>query len=290
MPNGNPNSIKIIEKMNWTGVGIEMSRDDWETHKNRKEFDQAGIYVLIGYDEDSDLPKVYIGQGDGIRKRIDSHYKEKAFWEKLIIFVSSNNGLNKGHITWIEYALIDIAKKHNRCKLDNTATPAEPILTESEKADTREFLNEMLSIFPLVEIKIFDKPKFIDVDNSKEIKITKNQNLQDTIVVPANEDGFIEVFLNQDCWYAIRISGGKLNDIKYIAAYQTAPISAITYYAEVDSIEAYGDGTKYKLNFKGKAIKINPISFVGAKSGTMQGPRYTNLDKLLNAKKWQDVF
>lgn len=290
MPNGNPNSIKIIEKMNWTGVGLEMSRDDWETHKNRKEFDQAGIYVLIGYDEDSELPKVYIGQGDGIRKRIDAHYKEKAFWEKLIIFVSSNNGLNKGHITWIEYALIDIAKKHNRCTLDNSATPNEPILTESEKADTREFLNEMLSIFPLVEIKIFDKPKFIDVDNTNEIKVTKNTNLQDTIVVPANEDGFIEVFLNHDCWYAIRISGGKLNDIKYIAAYQTAPISAITYYAAVDSIEAYGDGTKYKLNFKGKAIKINPISFVGAKSGTMQGPRYTNLDKLLKAKKWQDVF
>ena len=290
MPNGNPNSIKIIEKMNWTGVGVEMSRDDWETHKNRKEFDQAGIYVLIGYDEDSDLPKVYIGQGDGIRKRIDSHYKEKAFWEKLIIFVSSNNGLNKGHITWIEYALIDIAKQHNRCTLDNTATPAEPILTESEKADTREFLNEMLSIFPLVEIKIFDKPKFIDVDNSKEVKVTKTLNFQDTIVVPANEDGFNEVFLNQDCWYAIRISSGKLNDIKYIAAYQTAPISAITHYAEVDSIEAYGDGTKYKLNFKGKAIKINAISFVGAKSGTMQGPRNTNLDILLKAKKWQDVF
>jgi hypothetical protein len=290
MPNGNPNSIKIIEKMNWTGVGIEMSRDDWETHRSRKEFDQAGIYVLVGYDEDSDLPKVYIGQGDGIRKRIDSHYKEKAFWEKLIIFISSNNGLNKGHITWIEYALIDIAKKYKRCVLDNSATPTEPILTESEKADTREFLNEMLSIFPLVEIKIFDKPKFIDVDNSKKVKNIKDILLQDTIIVPANEDGFVDVFLNQDSWYAIRISGGKLKDIKYIAAYQTSPISAITYYAEVDSIEAYGDGTKYKLNFKGKAIKIDPISFAGAKSGTMQAPRYTNLEKLLKAKNWNDIF
>lgn len=290
MPNGNPNSIKIIEKMNWTGVGIEMSRDDWEKHKNRKEFDQAGVYVLIGYDENSDLPKVYIGQGDGIRKRIDSHYKEKSFWEKLIIFVSSNNGLNKGHITWIEYALIDIAKKYNRCTLDNSATPNEPILTESEKADTREFLNEMLSIFPLVEIKIFDKPKIIDVDNSKVQKEIKSVNIQDTVVVPANEDGFVEVFLNQDCWYAIRISGGKLNEIKYIAAYQTAPISAITYYAEVDSIESYGDGTKYKLNFKGKAIKIEPINFIGAKAGTLQGPRYTNLEKLLKAKTWKEVF
>lgn len=142
----------------------------------------------------------------------------------------------------------------------------------------------------MVEIKIFDKPKFIDVDNSKEVKLDENPYLQDTIVVPANEEGFIETFLKKNCWHAIRISSGKLASIKYIAAYQTAPISAITYYAEVDSIEAYGDGTKYKLNFKDQAIKINEISFVGAKQGTMQGPRYTNLDKLLKAKNWKDLF
>jgi hypothetical protein len=290
MPNGNPNSIKIIEKMNWTGVGIEMSRDDWETHKSRKEFDQAGVYVLIGYAENSDLPTVYIGQGDGIRKRIESHYKEKEFWEKLIIFVSSNNGLNRGHITWLEYALIKIAKEHSRCILDNGNSPNEPILTEAEKADINEFLQEMLSIFPLVEIKIFDKAKVIDVKQNDDPTVKQNKIIQDTVVVPANEDGFNEVFLNQNCWYAIRISGGKLNEIKYIAAYQTAPISAITYYAEVESIEAYGDGSKYKLNFKGKAQKIEPIKFTGAKQGTLQGPRYTNINKLLQAKSWKDVF
>lgn len=292
MPNGNPNSIKVIEKMNWTGVGVEMSRDDWESHKNRKEFNQAGVYVLIGYDDENpDLPKVYIGQGDGIRKRIESHYKEKSFWEKLVIFVSSNNGLNRGHITWLEYALINIAKKQNRCILDNSTTPNEPVLTESEKADTAEFLKEMLSIFPLVEIKIFDKPKIIDVDNSQQLKIARKSTVQNTVVVPANEGGFNDVFLKQDCWYAIRISGGKLNEIKYIAAYQTAPVSAITYYAEVDSIETYGDGTKYKLNFKGKAIRLEqPISFLGATPGMLQGPRYTNLEKLLNAKTWREVF
>ena len=60
MPDGNPNSLKIIDKMNWTGIGLEVSRDSWSKHKNRKEFDQAGIYILFGYTEDSDLPIVYI--------------------------------------------------------------------------------------------------------------------------------------------------------------------------------------------------------------------------------------
>lgn len=291
MPDGNPNTFKIIEKMNWTGVGLELSRDVWELHKSRKEFEQAGVYILVGYDEDSELPTVYIGQGDGVRNRIDSHIKSKLFWDKVLVFISSNNGLNRAHITWIEWALISKAKSIGRCNLDNSAVPNEPILTESEKADTQEFLNEMLSIFPLVEIKVFDKAKIIEVDNaSVEIKSAKIKNIQDTVIVPAQEDGFREVFLGKNCWYAIRIGGGKLNEIKYIAAYQTAPVSAITHYAEVDSIEAYGDGRKYQLNFKSQAKSINPIEFGDAKTGSLQGPRYTSFDKLLKAKTVKELF
>ncbi|MDX9854984.1 MAG: GIY-YIG nuclease family protein [Tenuifilaceae bacterium] len=291
MPDGNPNTFKIIEKMNWTGVGLELSRDVWELHKSRKEFEQAGVYILVGYDEDSELPTVYIGQGDGVRNRIDSHIKSKLFWDKVLVFISSNNGLNRAHITWIEWALISKAKSIGRCNLDNSAVPNEPILTESEKADTQEFLNEMLSIFPLVEIKVFDKAKIIEVDNaSVEIKSAKIKNIQDTVIVPAQEDGFREVFLGKNCWYAIRIGGGKLNEIKYIAAYQTAPVSAITHYAEVDSIEAYGDGRKYQLNFKSQAKSINPIEFGDAKTGSLQGPRCTSFDKLLKAKTVKELF
>ncbi len=289
VPDGNPNSFKIIDKMNWTGVGIELSRDAWGSHKNRNEFNQAGIYILIGQDEESDLPVLYIGQGDGVRGRIEAHYINKLFWDKVLVFVSSNGGLNRAHITWLEWALIKRANEIGRCKLDNSATPNEPVLTEYEKADTTEFLNEILSVLPLVDVKVFVKAKKIEVHD--EIGISQRRpNVQDTVIVPAQEDGFKDVFLGENCWHAIRIGGGKLNEIKYIAAYQTAPISAITYYAEVESIEDYGDGGKYKLNFKGPARPIGPIKYGNAKSGSLQGPRYTDLKTLLQAKTVKDIF
>ena len=131
--------------MNWTGIGLEISREAWNSHRDRKELEEAGIYVLAGYGEEDDLPTIYIGQGDGVRPRIEDHAKNKEFWNKVLVFVSSNRGLNRAHITWLEWALIQEAKNANRCTLDNSAIPNEPILTESEKADTQEFLNEILS-------------------------------------------------------------------------------------------------------------------------------------------------
>lgn len=289
VPNGNPNSFKIIDKMNWTGIGLEISRDTWHLHKTRSELTQAGVYILIGQDEETELPILYIGQGDGVKNRIESHYKNKMFWDRVLVFVSSNGGLNRAHITWIEWALIKRAYEIGRCKLDNSATPNEPVLMEYEKADTQEFLNEILSVLPIVDIKVFDKAKKIEVNIEKTSPKSK-EIIQDTVIVPAQEDGFKAVFLDQNCWYSIRIGGGKLKEIKYIAGYQTAPISAITHYAEVSTIEDYGDGGKYILKFKSPAKEITPIPFGKAKAGSLQGPRYTDLNTLLKAKTLKDIF
>ncbi len=287
VPEGNPDTFKIITKMNWTGVGLEISRGAWDMHKGRKAFEQAGIYILTGYEEEDDLPAIYIGQGDGVRNRIEEHKKNKAFWDKVLVFVSSNGGLNRAHITWLEWALIQRAKNVGRCKLDNAATPNEPVLTESEKADTQGFLNEILSILPLVEVKIFEAPKVIKVAHSPT---PTKKSVQDTIIVPAQIEGFKETFLGENCWYAIRIAAGKLNDIKYIAGYQTAPVSAITHIAEVDSIESYGDGGKFKLIFKAPAKEIGPIPYGSVSMGMMQSPKYTNYETLISAKTLADIF
>lgn len=60
--------------------------------------------------------------------------------------------------------------------------------------------------------------------------------LEDTIIVPAREMGFNTVFLGQNQWYDIRISQSRMRNLKYIAVYQVAPVSAITYYAKIKEI------------------------------------------------------
>lgn len=91
----------------------------------------------------------------------------------------------------------------------------------------------------------------------------------DTVVIPAREDGFKEVFLGEDCWCSVRIHPAMLQQLKYVAVYQTAPISAITHYAPIRSIEAWKNSGKMVINFAEPAREISPLKLTT--NGQVQG-------------------
>lgn len=113
----------------------------------------------------------------------------------------------------------------------------------------------------------------------------------DTVVVPAREDGFRETFLGEHRWYAIRIHGTMRPQIKYIAAYQVQPVSAITHIAPVKSIEPWKDTDKFVVNFSEPAKEIGPIPLIKAgRVKALQNLRYSTRDKLMNAKTLEDLW
>jgi hypothetical protein len=103
----------------------------------------------------------------------------------------------------------------------------------------------------------------------------------DTIIVPAREDGFKETFLGENQWYAIRIGAAMKERIQYIAAYQIAPISAVTHIAEIKEIKPYKDTGKYLVVFKNPAEKISPVPIKDTRYAP-QGPIYVKKDILLD--------
>jgi hypothetical protein len=113
----------------------------------------------------------------------------------------------------------------------------------------------------------------------------------DTVVVPAREEGFERVFLGEDCWYAIRLHASMRPQIKYIASYQVASISAITHVAPVRSIEPWKETGKYVVNFSEKAKEISPLKLVkGGRVKPLQSLRYTTKKVLDQAKTLDDVW
>ncbi len=112
----------------------------------------------------------------------------------------------------------------------------------------------------------------------------------DTIVVPARPEGFNTTFLGENRWYAIRIHASMRDQIRWIAAYQVAPKSAVTHVAPVQSIEPWEDSGRFVVNFAEAATEIEPIGLVGHGRVTgLQGPRYTTKARLDAARDVTDL-
>jgi hypothetical protein len=59
---GDPEGVRIIDQMNWTGQAVVFPREKWGEIRQRKEFEERGVYILIGYTSNKDdLPTLYIG-------------------------------------------------------------------------------------------------------------------------------------------------------------------------------------------------------------------------------------
>ena len=157
LTDGDPDGVRIIEKSNWSGAGIVVPRSLFSESRQRKEFMRTGVYVLIGPSDDSGLPRVYVGEGDPIRPRLEQHAAKKDFWMLCIAFTSKDENLNKAHVQYLEARLIALASTAKRCSLDNANAPTLPSLSEADAADAEGFLAEMLLCFPVLGVSVFSK-------------------------------------------------------------------------------------------------------------------------------------
>ncbi len=155
---GDPDGLRNIEKSNWSGCGIVVPRSLFGDARQRKELARTGVYVLVGPPEESGLPRIYVGEGDPIRPRLEKHASERDFWTSCIAFTSKDENLNKAHVQQLEARLIALAAQAKRCTLDNGNVPQLPSLSESDAADAEGFLAEMLLCFPLWDSVLHQHP------------------------------------------------------------------------------------------------------------------------------------
>lgn len=154
---GDPDGLRIVERSNWIGKAVIFPRSVFPKAKSRSEFSQTGVYLLVGPREDEDGDILYIGEGDPVRPRLESHFAKKDFWTHAVFFVGGTGQLNKAHVQYLEAQLIQRAKSAKRIPLDNRNEPSEPSLSEADRAYMEVFLENMLSILPVLGIHAFEQ-------------------------------------------------------------------------------------------------------------------------------------
>jgi len=283
---GDPEGIRHVDKSNWSGYGVVFTKEMFHLLKQEPGFSQAGLYILVG---NASEETIYIGEADPVGDRLKNHVSNKEGWVWGVYFFDRNHKIGKTEVQYLESALVTRAKQHDRAILLNKHHPTEPTMAPAARATAKAFLDDMLLILPMLGINAFTPPK--PEDSNTQVQPVGSENDKfDTIVVPARESGFKQRFLQENCWFAIRINAKHLSKLKFIAAYQVAPVAAITHIAEIDAIVPYNTTGKYLIKFKTAATAIGPIHRPENSEISMQSSRYALREKLLAAKNLAQVW
>ncbi|MCP9767591.1 GIY-YIG nuclease family protein [Lacihabitans sp. LS3-19] len=166
---GDPNGRITCELSNWTGKAYKIPRIKVKEYSDRKDLVSTGIYLLIGKNEEGE-DMVYLGEAENIYSRINQHLSQKDFWNETIVFVSKDDNLNKAHIKYLENRLFEIATTVDRYKLANNNIPTQSAISESDKAEMEEFIDNLKILVNTLGHKIFEGKREIKSENSKEIQ------------------------------------------------------------------------------------------------------------------------
>ncbi|MBK8566983.1 MAG: GIY-YIG nuclease family protein [Saprospiraceae bacterium] len=188
---GDPNGRMTCELSNWTGKAYKIPRIKIRECSDRGDLANTGVYLLLGKDEEG-IEQVYIGEAENILTRLSQHLNQKDFWNEAIVFVSKDDNLNKAHIKYLENRLFEIATSVKRYKIENTVTPTQSSISESDKSEM-EVLENIKILVNALGHKLFEGKRENQNKETKptaEFTLTNPRENSNAIGVPTSE-GFV---------------------------------------------------------------------------------------------------
>lgn len=152
---GTPNQRLYCELSNWNGRVYRIPRNEVKLSEDRMDLSFTSAYVLLGKNDEGDT-LAYIGECDNAKDRLSDHLKKKEFWNEVLVFIRTDNSLNKAHVKHIERRLYDIATDIGRCILMNGNQPGGASISESEEAEVEEYITNARILTNALGIKIFE--------------------------------------------------------------------------------------------------------------------------------------
>lgn len=146
----------ISELSNWTGKAYKIPRTYVNQCSDRDDLNNTGVYFLFGRNDETDEEQVYIGEAENILNRLKQHLSEKDYWTECIVFISKDNNLNKAHIKYLENHLYILAKSSKRYMIVNSNVPTEASISEMDRAEMDEFIDNMRLILGVLGHKILE--------------------------------------------------------------------------------------------------------------------------------------
>ena len=253
--------------------------------------------LFVIYLDLSNLRRGNFDIGDGLRKSADRYRASKAEVSKALIEAISRDDATREpcirYATERGYAdlsglvsyLVDETDFHGLVIVDN------PIDASLADVNSQPFPVELVELTMLEDARgraAYSFTPFLPIVGPSTLDISE----VDTVVSPVPSEGFIQTYLGDSCWWAIRLNNSLIPQLEYHAAYRSPPIGAVTHTAPIAKIYPFPDGNarKYRLDFSERPSEVRHIGLGrrGERSA-LDSPAYTSMELLLHGETLDDV-
>lgn len=179
LPQGVPHGIRIAELTTRIVQVMEVPRKllkDFIAMPECRRVDGA-VYLLYGEDE-TGRGKVYIGQTGTLATRLDTHHKEREFWEKALVIVSKTSNLTPTHTLYLEWLCIQESQKAKRYLTENGNRGSKPHTPAPLQADCDEIFDTARTLLATLGYAVFDPVLPTDVAESETVYFCTRERAQ----------------------------------------------------------------------------------------------------------------
>ncbi|OKL50939.1 GIY-YIG nuclease family protein [Buchananella hordeovulneris] len=174
--------IVTADVSGWTGHVVTGPRLALRRMLARWDAQTNGVYLLLGSDDSAvESLRCYIGRTESFADRLKVHAARKTWWDRVVLISSREEAFNEGYWAHLEYRMLDIAIQARRSTLDdNKQTPQPRKLSEAQQSDAEAFLEQVLSILPVLGINVLraSKPRRLELSDMPRLEASPTFRIQ----------------------------------------------------------------------------------------------------------------
>lgn len=149
-----PDGMLTAEVFNWTGHVLKLPRAQIAEGLRRSDAQRTGVYALLGTLDEKNA--VYIGETENLAQRIADHAREKDWWEHAVLITSSDDGLHKAHVRYLEKRMVELAASAEGITLVNSNALGGASLNEAATSNMERFLENLQIVLPAIRVDILN--------------------------------------------------------------------------------------------------------------------------------------
>lgn len=156
LQDGCADGVKIVSRSKWSGRGLVIPRSALAAELERVELKAPGVYLLSGPAAAADRPSLCIGAADPVCDGLAQYCADEQGWSTAIIFTCKENCLSFTQCRFIAERLLQLASSADIAAISRIGS-GEPVrLSRTESTTAENFLDYMLSLYPLFGVTVFD--------------------------------------------------------------------------------------------------------------------------------------